>query len=77
MCTYNNTNCLKEFCKEGIKEWLNQDADLTHYDIEDDFSKFCNIRICLDCEYVDKNCRVEYISDNFNIINGKITRRQK
>lgn len=76
ICTYNNTNCLKEFCKKGIKSWLEQDAELTTEDVRYEFNKFCSNNRCGTCKYPDDTtCYYDYILEHFNIIDGKITRR--
>lgn len=77
MCTYNNANCMKEFCSRGIKEWLEQESELTVEDILIEFDKFCCTRNCFECQYSDETCGHDYMIDNFNIIDGKITRREK
>ncbi|WP_312286717.1 hypothetical protein [Terrisporobacter sp.] len=77
MCTYNNTNCLKEFCSIGIEEWLNQECELTIDDVYGEYDKFCCTRNCLGCEYPDDTCLYHFLADHFIIIDGKITRRQK
>lgn len=76
ICTYNNTNCLKEFCKKGIKSWLEQEAELTIEDIHREFEEFCGQNSCRGCKYPDDaTCYYGYILEHFNIIDGKITRR--
>lgn len=77
MCTYNTTNCLKEFCSIGIEEWLNKECELTIDDINSDFDNFCSGKSCDACVYRTSTCEFDYIIDNFNIINGKITRKSK
>lgn len=76
ICTYNNTNCLKEFCKSGIEEWLNQEAELTIKDIDYEFNKYCREGSCISCEQSDYSaCIYNFIINHFNIVDGKITRR--
>ena len=79
-CSYKDKDCGKEFCSIGIKEWLNQEAELTYKDIINEYDDFCDTQWnfgCDDCEYPGENCRTLYCINNFNIIDGKITRRQK
>ena len=80
MCIYNNTNCMKEFCSRGIKEWLEQESELTIEEIADEFDKFCcdisySTESCISCEYENETCRYDFLRDHFNMIDGKITRR--
>lgn len=77
MCTYNNTNCLKEFCSQGMREWLNMEFKLTLNDILDEFKNYCD-GISGGCDSDDcDNCRIDYIVKHFNINNGKITKIEK
>lgn len=77
MCTYNNTNCLKEFCSKGIVEWLNMDSELTQNDILYEFENYCD-GISGRCDHDDCNyCKIDYIVKHFNINNGKITKIEK
>lgn len=84
-CSYNNTNCMHDLCSEGMKTWLEQEADLTTKDLLNSFERFCNLRksrsngTCHDCYYSNignkEDCKESFIVRNFNIIDGKITRR--
>lgn len=75
-CSYNGTNCMHDFCREGMKSWLEQEAELTIEDIRDEFNEFCTNNRCDECDYPnDGDCHYHYTVDHFNIINGKITRR--
>lgn len=73
-CSYKDMKCGNEMCSVGIKEYLNQECELTIHDIEDDYYKFCRESFNL-CEYNSSRCKLLFLIDNFNIIDGKITRR--
>lgn len=82
ICIYYNQSCLHDRCNEGIVKWLNQEAELTIDDIYNEHTKLCcsdSILTypCISCKYKNKTCEYEFIVDNFNINNGKITRREK
>lgn len=76
-CVYNDSICGHENCSEGIKLWLESEAELDVNYINKSFESDCKKNECdtylNDCD----DCRVQYIVDNFNIIDGKITKRQK
>ena len=74
-CIYNETNCMHDLCSKGMKEWLNQECELTVDDINREHDKFCCARECATCEYPDDTCHYSFLVDHFNIIDGKITRR--
>lgn len=76
-CSYKDKDCGSEMCGIGIEEWLNQDAELTFGDIEKEHNEFCRGKVCEMCKYSHKTCQYEYFSDNFKVIDGKITRIQK
>lgn len=82
MCVYQNQSCLHDRCSEGVIQWLNQESYLTIKEVCDEFDKFCSYsyrkpECCMSCEYENTTCKYNYIVDHFNIINGKIARRQK
>lgn len=78
MCTYNNTNCMKEFCHEGTKAWLEQESELTLKEIVEEFNEFCRQGKCLSCNPSDHySCYHNFLIDHFNINDGKITRRME
>lgn len=82
-CAYNGTNCMHDMCTIGITKWLEQEAELTPDDIRQEYDSECSeYPDCIGCryfkgddEYVD--CYLLYMMDNFNIENGKITRRKE
>lgn len=77
-CSYNNTNCMHDMCCEGMKIWLEQESELTTDLIYYEFGKFCIGNNCGECKYPhDYTCHYNFLIDNFNIIDGKITRRSK
>lgn len=78
VCSYRYKDCGNEMCSIAMEEYLNQEAELTVDDINYEFNQFCMKNICSKCNYPDDNiCHHEFVVDNFNIIDGKITRRQK
>jgi len=76
-CSYNGKDCGSEMCSTGMEEWLNQEGELTIKDIEKESRAFCKGNACEMCRYIDDNCSYMFMIDHFNIIDGKITRRQK
>lgn len=76
-CIYKDKDCGNELCSIGIEQWLNQDVELTFDDIKKEYNEFCSGKVCEMCKYSFKICEYEHIRDNFNIIDGKITRIQK
>lgn len=75
-CSYKNKDCGSEMCSIGIEEWLNQECESTIDDVYREFNKFCRGKVCETCNYPESTCEVNYMIDNFNIIDGKIIRRQ-
>ena len=77
-CSYQDKDCGSEMCSIGMEEWLNQETQLTTDLIHCEFGKFCNKNTCGECKYPnDYTCHYNFVVDNFNIIDGKITRRSK
>ena len=74
-CIYDNTNCQHDMCTEGITKWLEQEEELTLDEVRQEFIRHCENKQCFDCKYFDKRCTFGFIIDNFNVINGKITRK--
>lgn len=74
-CIYKDKDCGNEMCSIGIEEWLNQECELTINDIYRGFNNFCRGKVCEMCEYPESTCEFDYMVGNFNINNGKITRR--
>lgn len=77
MCVYQNQSCLHDRCSEGVIQWLNQDSDLTFHDIDKEYLEFCKGKVCELCKYISIDCFNSFMIDHFNVIDGKITRRQK
>ena len=64
-------------CVDGITIWLNKEYELTLEDIENETDEYC-VGECQYCKYKGvNNCRLSFIVDHFNIINGKIERRNQ
>lgn len=89
-CSYNNTNCQHDMCTDGMTKWLEQEAELTIDDVMNEFNLYCKNKkfngdsCSTDCYYFRINnhkhwrhneCKVVYMLRNFNVIEGKITRR--
>lgn len=80
ICSYEVETCSKP-CVDGVAEWLEQEVELTPKDCVYEHELFCNDHLfkngCDDCKYNKSpfSCETSYIYENFNIINGKITRR--
>ena len=71
-------NCDDMDCEEGIIAWLELDAKeiLTIESIISEFEKFC-VGECAYCSYRKAdNCKASWIINNFNIVDGKISRRE-
>lgn len=77
VCSYRYKDCGNEMCSIAMEEYLNQEVELTFDDIYREYNKFCCTRDCIGCEYSDETCHYHFMIDHFNIIDGKITRRQK
>ena len=76
-CSYKDKDCGKELCSIGMKTWLNQEAELSARDISDEYHDFCHGKSCEQCKYPHGHCVELFYINNFNIVDGKITRRQK
>lgn len=81
-CIYNNTNCMHDMCREGTKSWLQQECELTIKEVGYEFDEFCSYNYhqpecCIACKYENTTCKYNFLVDNYNISNGKITRREK
>ena len=64
-------------CEEGIFAWLERECELTLDEIEKEADEFC-VGECQYCKYKNAhNCRLSFIVDTFNIIDGKIERRKQ
>ena len=71
-CVYKGTDCNTNMCEQGVRDWLEQDVEIEIKDVLAAFEKQCNDD-CIDC-----NCLVclnYFILENYNINNGKITKR--
>ncbi len=82
-CAYNGTNCTHDMCTLGITKWLEQEAEITPDIVREEFDSECSeYPDCVDCKYFKGrdqyvDCYLLYTMDNFNIENGKITRRKE
>lgn len=80
ICAFHNSNGNCEGnCEDGIERWLNKKADITQDDIDREFNVHC-INYCEnigDCPYeYSAECKIIWFMENFNINDGKITRRK-
>ena len=80
ICVFSNPsgNCEGK-CEDGIKQWLDQEADITPDDINNEFklhcSNYCEF-LFKDCPFINPaECKILWFMENFNINDGKITRR--
>lgn len=76
-CVYKDSICGSERCTEGRILWLESEVELDTTYMNDSFNSYCRDRRCNKCDYDSVECNEQYIVDNFNIIDGKITKRQK
>ena len=83
LCAYSHkgskTMCCDSNCHEGIAEWLDKEADITPEDINNEFklhcSNYCEF-LFKDCPFINTaECKILWFMENFNINDGKITRR--
>lgn len=83
-CLYNTSHCNENMCEEGVLKWLEEEDRLTIKDIhkemklhcEKEFSSHRKNESCIECEYNPKTCGIEFAVKNFNVIDGKITKRE-
>lgn len=75
-CVYKDSICGSERCTEGRILWLESEVEFDAIYINKSFHNYC-YKQCGKCGYKNTGCREQYIIDNFNIIDGKITKRQK
>lgn len=78
-CNYSYARTLggcDENCEEGIKLWLDKEIEITDSDIDWEYKQFCD-GYCTVCKYNDSDgrCKFRWFMDNFNVNDGKITRR--
>lgn len=76
-CIYDDAICGQERCSEGRVAWLESEEELNLNYIIKSFLNNCKTD---ECDFYPNDCTVckfQYIVDNFNIIDGKITKRQK
>ena len=80
MCEYSHartiTGCCDGDCAEGIGLWLEKEIEITDEDIDWEYKQFCDGH-CTVCRYNDSDgrCKFRWFVDNFNVNDGKITRR--
>ena len=74
-CSYNGTNCQHDMCTDGMTKWLEEEAESTLEEVRQEFITYCENKQCFNCKYFAKRCGFGFIIDNFNVINGKITRK--
>ena len=77
MCAFQYEDCGHDRCTEGVEKWLNEESEITLDKVVNECEAFCNENNCVNCKYNYKVCDYEFILDNFNFVDGKITRRNK
>lgn len=80
MCNYTHAKTLGDCnnnCEKGIKLWLDEEVEITDDDIDWEYREFCD-GFCSGCKYENAkhNCKINWFMDNFNMVDGKITRRR-
>ena len=76
VCAFQFEDCEEMDCEEGIIAWLEKESEITIRDIERESEEFC-VGECKYCQYANAvDCKMNWVVDNFNIINGKIERRK-
>ncbi|MGL4451122.1 MAG: hypothetical protein ACRCTZ_08035 [Sarcina sp.] len=81
ICVHEYGNCEGKECREGIQKWLEEEYELTTQEVYQEYTDYCYPRgECLNCKYhaldSDGECEFNYLVANFNVINGKITRKE-
>ena len=73
MCVKKNV-CEQSNCEEGVKLWLEQDAEFTISEVRDEFEKECENCCSLEsCQNDSILCFLEYFIHNYNAVDQKIT----
>ena len=74
-CAYQDRQiCFEKRCTEGVKLWLEQDAEFTISEVRDEFEKECeNCCGFKSCQNDPILCFLEYFIHNYNTVDQKIT----
>lgn len=78
MCKYEKQICNYEFCHSEIKKWLETET-LTVEDIESEFETYCEDRFINESCDISNSCnlcKLNFVIEHFNIVDGKINRRK-